>query len=453
MRKKIKQQVDIEYIERDRSIAKVITMIDQILNENPIIYKFVFEDIKGKKRTDIGAQGMTAEQVLRSALVKQIFQLSYRDLQFTLSDSLHLRTFCRIGDFEKSPSFTTLNENFKKLRSETMELVNRSLVRYAINKRIENGSMIRMDSTATETNIHYPMDNNLLWDCVRVITRLLRMVEENFPDHAWGFCDHTRRAKKRHFQIVNAKREEKRTRAYRDLISVSETTLGYARDAREGLSQLKAKEIFDEFLREALIKELSHYIPLMEQVIDQGKRRIINGEKVPSSQKVVSIFESHTDVIKKDNRATVFGHKVFLTGGKSKMIIDCVITRGNPSDTEMFPRLLDRSCERLGRTPKQTSTDGGFTSNENARYAREKGVKDVFFSKQRGNYLTQLIKSDYIMKKLRRFRAGIEGCISAAKRSLGLDRCNWSSFESFCSYVWLSIIGFNLKILANHLIC
>src|SRR4030042_6074228 len=133
------------------------------------------------------------------------------------------------------------------------------------------------------------------------------------------------------------------------------------------------------------------------------------------------------------------------------MIIDCVIAKGNPSDAERFPELLDRCSDVLWRVPKQVSTDGGFASENNAHYAKGKKVKDVFFSKRRGKALSELIKSDYIEKNLRRFRAGIEGCISAAKRKLGLDRCNWSSFESFCSYVWLSIIGFNLKILANHL--
>jgi len=158
-------------------------------------------------------------------------------------------------------------------------------------------------------------------------------------------------------------------------------------------------------------------------------------------------------VIKKAPRETVFGHKVFFATGKSNLITDCMIVRGNPFDSGMFSELLDRSSEILGCVPMETSADGGFASNDNEQYARSIGVKTAFFTKTRSIVIKQRKISDYTRKKLKCFRAGIEACISNIKRLFGLSRCNWSGFESFCSYVWMGVIGFNLKVLANYLIC
>jgi IS5 family transposase len=215
--------------------------------------------------------------------------------------------------------------------------------------------------------------------------------------------------------------------------------LNHQRDIRiVGLIRLKAK--FEKLL------------PLMRQVINQAKRRVIYREQVPAREKVLSIFEPHTDIIVKDKKEPIFGHKICLAGGKSGMILDMIIVRGNPVDTELFPAALDRQIKLFSRAPRQVCTDGGFASQYNARYAKKKKVKDVCFSKGVGHLLKKLVKSDWVKKQLLRFRAGIEGNISTLKRVLGLDRCNWSGWESFKSYVWLSIIGYNLKTLAVRLL-
>jgi IS5 family transposase len=86
-------------------------------------------------------------------------------------------------------------------------------------------------------------------------------------------------------------------------------------------------------------------------VISQTERRVLHGEKVPAAEKIVSIFEEHTDIIVKDRRDTFYGHKICLTGGKSNLILDCIIVEGNPADVTLTETMLDRQCEIYGRYP------------------------------------------------------------------------------------------------------
>jgi IS5 family transposase len=176
---------------------------------------------------------------------------------------------------------------------------------------------------------------------------------------------------------------------------------------------------------------------------------VIHGESVPASEKVVSIFEPHTDIIVKDRRDTFYGHKICLTGGKSNLITDCLILDGNPADTELTGQMLDRHKEIYGHYPLKVALDGGFASKANLKSAKGKGIKDVCFAKKRGLEEEEMCRSSWVYKRLRRFRAGIESGISWLKRCFGLDRCTWKSLQSFHSYVWASVVSANLLTLAR----
>jgi IS5 family transposase len=169
-----------------------------------------------------------------------------------------------------------------------------------------------------------------------------------------------------------------------------------------------------------------------------------------ASSKLVSIFEEHTDIIVKDHRETLYGHKICLTSGRSSLITDCTILEGNPADSTLAEQMIDRHIDILGKAPKQVAYDGGFTSKANLAAIKSKGVTDVAFSKARSLKISDMVRSSWVYKKLRNFRAGIEGTISFLKRIFGLDRCTWRSFPSFRSYVWSSILTFNLLVIARH---
>jgi IS5 family transposase len=186
--------------------------------------------------------------------------------------------------------------------------------------------------------------------------------------------------------------------------------------------------------------------------MDQTQRRVLEGQSVPAGEKIVSIFEEHTDIIRKDNRETLYGHKVCLTGGASSMILDCKVLEGNPADSTLAKIMVDRQVEIFSRPPRQIVFDGGFASKMNLSDIKAAGVKDVAFSKGRGLEIGDMVKSSWVYKRLRDFRAGIEGNISFLKRIFGLDRCTWKSWSSFQSYVWGSILSFNLLVFARHLL-
>ena len=212
-------------------------------------------------------------------------------------------------------------------------------------------------------------------------------------------------------------------------------------------------ESFEELLIAAELRSgLEEFTPLAQRVIDQSARRVLHGEQVPAEEKIVSIFEPHSDIIVKGQREVVYGHKIFLTGGTSNLILDCVVEKGNPADSEQFMPALERHLERFGKAPNDVATDGGFASKANGEDARALGVQNVAFSTLKGNTLSELVQSTRIYKQLRKWRAGIEGLISAIKRAFGLDRCTWRGYESFQAYVHLSVLAFNLQTLARHLL-
>ena len=307
---------------------------------------------------------MSAEQVLRATLVKQLNQFTYRELAFHLADSRSYRTFCRLGIMEATPSKSTLAANIKALKSETLEKINRELVSVAEKTAIEKGRKVRVDCTVVESNIHPPSDSELLYDCVRVLTRLMCRARELLGTEV-VFGNRKRRAKRRRLGVLNAKDKEQRRRVYRDLLKVSEETY---RSAHRVAQQLKESGLTDLVKRanaERIAADLRHFLVLTEKVINQTRRRVINEERVPADEKVVSIFEEHTDIIRKDRRETLYGHKVCLTGGSSSMISDCVILDGNPADATLAEIMIDRQIEIYERAPRQVAYDGAFSSKAN----------------------------------------------------------------------------------------
>jgi IS5 family transposase len=182
----------------------------------------------------------------------------------------------------------------------------------------------------------------------------------------------------------------------------------------------------------------------------QNAQRGKGCENVPADEKIVSIFEPHTDIIVKDRRDVFYGHKICLTGGGSNLILDCLITEGNPADSSLTQTMLERQHDIYGRAPLKAALDGGFASKDNLAEAKTAGVKDVCFAKKRGLQVADMCRSEYVYNRLRKFRAGIESGISWLKRSFGLWRCTWKGLCAFKSYVWCSIVAANLLTLSRH---
>ncbi len=448
MRSRKTQQLTLFSVDLRHEIGKELKAISEILDDTPEIYDLILDDLT-QSRKDTGRKGLNAEQVLRACILKQYRGLSYRELSFYLGDSYVFRTFARLG-MGQYPSPSTLQRNIKSVSERTWEEIHRRIVLYARGEKIESGRKVRIDSTAIETDIHDPSDSTLLNDGIRIITRWLNEGHALKPAPGYSFSDHTRVAKKRLMEIINAKNAKVRVKAYRNLVAYAKKTVGYAIPAVPVLEDYDNEDLLDHCKAVNLARNLKRAIGLMDKIINQTERRVFKGEKVPASEKIISLFEDHSDIIIKGRRDIQYGHKIFLTGGTSSMILDCQIARGNPSDTDLYIPMLERLKKLYGKAPRPVSADGGFASRENLKKAKaDLKIKDAVFAKKRGLSVIDMAKSSWVYKVLRNFRAGIEANISVLKRSFGLDRCNWKSWQGFCRYVWSSVVSYNLQVIAR----
>jgi IS5 family transposase len=446
MREKWQKQMPLMSKITDHAQSKELEVISNIIDTNSTICERVLQDLnKGKNIAHRkGASGMSADQVLRSAIVKILFGFSYEQLAFHLVDSQSLSWFCRIGIADKGFKKSALNKNIKAISATTWQMINTDLIGYAKKEKIEKGRKVRIDCTCVESNIHHPTDSTLLWDAVRVLTRMMERCRSAGVKIA-GFHNHSRVAKRRMMAIVNARRKKQRKTAYCDLLKTTSKVVGYAKRTIDVIKDSPGADLGVV----AMSWQIDHYVQLAEKVINQTQRRVMRGEKVDALDKVVSIFEPHTDIIRKDRRDTYYGHKICLTGGASNLILDCLVLEGNPADTDLSTPMLDRQKQLYGRYPLKVCFDGGFASKNNLKDAKSRQIKDVCFAKKRGLKETDMCRSLYVYRSLRRFRAGIESGISWLKRCLGLTRCTWKGWDSFKSYVWSSIVAANLLTIAR----
>jgi len=448
MRRSVRDQLSLAPAPLGHPHARELAAVRTILDAHPEFARWVQADLlAGAISPDRGRDGMSGEQALRSLVIKQANGFSYDQLAFHLADSQSYRAFCLFGIADKPPKKSTLQRNLKLVRAETLERVNRALVQHAQAEGIEDGRRLRSDSTVIEAAIHEPTDSKLLVDCVRVLTRLLREAREYVT---LQYANHHKRAKRRAMAIQHAAKPEQRLPLYKDLVKVAENTVASAQISVGKLEQAFPPEAFQQPELGRVRDLLQHYIKLAEKVLDQTRRRVFNEETVPASEKVVSIFEPHTDIIRKDRRDTLYGHKVFLTAGASGLIVDCFVERGNPRDSEKAVSLAKRATKVVGRAPEQICFDGGFSARANIGEIKSLGIRDVVFSKAPGIAIKEMIKRTWLYQRLRHFRAGIEGIISFLKRSFGWDRCAWRSYGSFRAYAWGSVIAANLVMLARH---
>jgi len=416
------------------------------LDDQLDLLDWVAADVKQRNVEETGRKGLSIESVLRCALLKQYRQLSYEDLVFCLMDSDSCRTFARLkaGWFPKKAAFQS---GISASSEVTWEQINLRLLQSAQRAKVEKGKMLRIDSTVTEAPIHEPSDSTLLWDSVRVLVRLLRQAEELAAGvTVIAYRNHQRLAKRRMRAIRYTRGQDQKAALYRDLLAVTRNSLGYVEDAA---TRLRAVLPYDPLGCARWQSQWRHYQPLIRQVMDQAERRVFQGESVPAEEKIVSLFEEHTDILVKGSRDVQYGHKLNLSTGRSGLILDVVIEAGNPADVERFLPMLERHIAHYGQAPRQMAADGGYASSENLRDAKALQVDDVVFHKKRGLKIEEMARSPWVYRKLRNFRAGIEAGISCMKRAYGLGRCTWKGLAHFKAYVWSSVVAHNLALFAR----
>jgi transposase, IS5 family len=436
MRQERTVQASIFDVFATHEIGDELKAMSRWLDEHRDLIGLVARDLHSVSAKATGRRGLPAEAVLRCALLKQYRQLSYQELAFHLEDSASFRAFGRLP-LSWSPQKSVLQKTISAIRPETWEQINRTLLSSARQAKREDGAIVRLDSTVTSALMHEPSDSSLLWDAVRVMVRLLKRADA-LVGGAGSWHDHCRAAKKRARMIQFMRGRPNRVQHYRELIAITRATLAYLKQASEHLAVANTPLIA---LWQA---QVGHYRPLIERIVRQSERRVLAGEPVPAGEKLVSLFEPHADIIVKGSRDTEYGHKLNLMTGRSGMILDLVIEAGNPADSDRLLPILERHIAFYGRAPRQAAADGGFATRNNLATAKAWGVSDMAFHKKAGLRIEDMVRSKWVYRKLRNFRAGIEAGISCLKRAYGLARCTWRGLDHFKAYVWSSVVAYNL---------
>ncbi len=420
-------------------IGRELKAVSQWLDGHRALLSLVVGDLRRHGVQETGRHGLPAEAVMRCALLKQYRQLSYEELAFHLEDSASFRAFARLP-FGWSPKKSVLHKTISAIGAASWEAINRAVVGSARREKLEGGAMVRIDSTVTQALMHAPTDSSLLWDAVRVMVRLLKRASAlpGAPPIVWR--NHRRLVKKRALAIWYSRGKAQKAKLYCDLIAATRATVAALQHAAQRLAACVTIEA------EVWHGQVKHYLPLIERIITQAERRVLAGEAVPAGEKLVSLFEPHADIIVKGGRAVHYGHKLNLTTGRSGLILDVVVEAGNPADAERFLPMLERHIALYGTPPRQTAGDGGFASLDNLKQAKALGVHDVAFHKKRGLKIEDMVKSRWVYRKLRNFRAGVEANISCLKRAFGLARCTWRGLAHFKAYVWSSVVAYNLAL-------
>lgn len=449
-----KRQSTIDFEQANWEQEPHLFIIDQFLDRNPDIILLAapcFPNACEEVHAPIGRDGMTLEQIVRFAIYKQHKNLDYRELSIASYDSKICRSFTKMG-LKEIFSHQTLHENISKITSEIVEKIQIAICQKAIDLGVDDGKKIRTDSTTIKTDIHHPSNASLLWDCIRVSCRLLKKAKEIVKEIS--FRNYENSGKKTFFKIVNTKGKnshQKRRPLFEKMLTIQKRCINQIEKAIELLTFHPLEEPKKEKQIHALLLELKKLLPIMQQVSDVAYRREILDEEVLVDEKLFSIFETHTDCISKGGREVVFGHKINFASGKSNLIFDCILERGNPSDQTYYPKLLDNILRNFHFTPESIATDGCFASKKNLLDALERGIKNIVFNKSKGA-MQNVTTSKKMETMLKKWRAGIEALISNFKRGLKASVCTWKGWEKFKRFVLWNVITFNLRVIAKFVI-
>ena len=425
---------DVELRAQGVALDATLQALAHFLDAHAALVTLVHQDlVRGLRRPQTGRGGLRAVQVLRAFVLQRVKAWDLRELRERIADGYTLR---RVTTFDAAPvpKHDAFHRAFCRLTPATVRALNDAVVQAAVALGLEDGAPLRVDTTVVETDIHWPTDSTLLWDAVRVLTRLVQRLGAQVPSALRGFADHTRRARRRMQELSRlppAQRPRQQRRKYRDLLGVTARVVGTARAAVAALSAA-----------------IEHFAGLTERVMAQTRRRVLHGESVPVHEKLFSLFEPHTDLIQrgKAQRPVEFGHKVFLAESGHGLITDYRVLDGNPSDERHVGPSLAQHAATFGHVPVLYAADRGFSSPATVAAVTTAGVGTECLPQRGGHKTPERTAHERrrAFQRGQRFRAGIEGRISVLLRGRGLRRCLLQGRERFEVFVGAAVLANNL---------
>jgi IS5 family transposase len=428
--------------------------VDQVLVDRQLL-ETVYEALARRwthSRTR-GRKGTPAEVVLRLLLLKHVRNWSYAVLEREVRANLVYRQFTRVGA-AKVPDAKTLGKLGVALGPEIVERIHRRVVAIAQEHRVVQGRRMRVDTTVVETDIHYPTDSSLLGDGVRVLTRAMKRIGQLARAAGAKLRDRTKSAGRCVLQIgriCRSRTEQGKDRlqqCYRRLLSITGRVVGQAkRFVREVVTGIKGSaDLITQLAIQGHCVYLDTMIPRVQQVMRQARERIFGGD-TRSPGKLVSLFEPHTEIIRKGKAAkpTEFGKLVKIQEAEQQIVTHYEVYDQRPSDSDLLIPALAVHEQQFGQPPRLVTADAGFFSARNEAAAREHGIKRIAIP----NPNTHSLERKQLQKKrwfraAKKWRTGCEGRISLLKRRHGLNRCRYKGSNGIKRWVGLGVIADNL---------
>jgi IS5 family transposase len=428
---------------------------DEILDDEDLI-DTVYEALRRRrpKSATRGRKGTPAEVALRMLVLKHMRNWSFETLEREVRANMVYRMFTRVGA-EKVPDAKTLARIECALGPEVFQKVHGRIVGIARDKKVVEGRKMRIDTTVTETNIHYPTDSSLLGDGVRVLTRTMKRIVEIGGNVGERMRDRMRSVSHRVMEIARASRSkvqkqgnERLQASYKRLLNATGQVVAQAKriadDVKNGVK--RSRKIVDQLRLEAFKAELERMIPLIKQVIRQTKARVFHND-VHVSDKIVSLFETATQIIRKGkaSKPTEFGRLIKIQETENQIITDYEVCDQRPADSSLLLKSIEAHHQKLGRVPHTVAADAGFFSGPNETAAMKMGVKRVAIpNRSTKSTERRLLQKKRWFRQAQAWRTGSEGRISVLKRRHGLNRCRYRGDDGMKRWVGLGVISDNL---------
>jgi transposase, IS5 family len=422
--------------------------IDNILQTNPEILNAVHSDLKTYGDSEKRRSAFSTEQVLRMLIVRCIEQLSYRDLIIRVNESDFLRNFTLLG-MGRIMSFGFINSASKLIQEKTWRKINDILSISAKDNGVISGEKLRVDSTVCSSNIHYPTDSSLLWDSYRVLSRLMRQAVSSDTKCDCGYRFHDKKIKKLHtFISTSGGRKNKSTKrkVKADVKILVEKIEEMVSKSKVFIDAAKNKSAIS-ITCSALCEKIEMLIPKVEHIALQARRSQINGETVPASERIFSIFEDHTELLKrgKVQSPIEFGHLITIAQTAQKFITYYSVEKKSRHDTEYKDEVIEDHHKRFEVYPSTFAADKNYYKGMDDVTEWEKKIENFGVAKK-GNRTQEEIDREHsdAFRASQQFRAGCEGSISVLKRAFGLQRCFSRGFKSFAASIGCIVFCHNI---------
>ena len=421
------------------------------------ILDLIAEDVNQESRDDVGREGMDYWQILVLAAVRLGCNLDYDKLQDLAEQHRNLRHIMGIGDWSEVIDFgwRRIRDNVCLLKPATIEKISHLIVAEGHRLAPEAAKQTRADSFVVETNIHWPTESSLIRDGVRKIIGLCVVIASTIKSAGWRQAPHLLRKvnhRTRNIQRISSRKapryQERLKAEYRKLLKVSgKITTRASRLLRDADKNKKLKG-------NSLLEELRVFLERTEQVRDTTRRRIVKGEKVPNSEKLFSMFETHTQLYKrgKAGEPVQFGRSVLVFEDGAGFITHSYLLGREELDSDVVVPQMRIVQQRLKGAIEDASFDRGFHTPENQEQLA-KIVKNPCLPKPGAKQSAEQSRNATIAFRQARDRhAGVESAIGALQAGNGLERSRDRTELGFGRYVMLGILGRNLHVLGKLII-